>query len=109
MLYKQIVVVTTYHLGTDDFWDVWETLILKHSLNIFSSVPHPLCLRFPGKIVLFLQFLQVESHSTNASSIGAFVSQFESEIVSELMQLREDIGSAYEDLVERWQVWFRKY
>ena len=68
-----------------DFWDVREALVLKHSLNVFSSVFHLLYPSFLGKIVLFLQFLQVEPHSTNASSVRAFVSQFRPENILELM------------------------
>ena len=32
---KRIIVVTTYHLGMNNFWDVWEFLILEHSLDVF--------------------------------------------------------------------------
>ena len=98
---KWIIVVTTYHLGADDFWNVWEASVLEHSLDVFPSVLYPICPSFPGEIVLFLQFLQAEPHSTNASGVGALVSQFGPESVLELTQLREDMGSAYEDLVER--------
>ena len=35
MLCKKIIQMTIYHLGTDDFWDVWEALVLKHSFNVF--------------------------------------------------------------------------
>ena len=108
MPYKRIVVVTTYHFGTGDFWYIQKALVLKHSLDIFPSVPHFLYSSFSGKLVLFLQFLQTEPHSTNASGVGAFISQFRPENVPELTQLKKDIGFAYENLVERWQVWLGK-
>ena len=38
MPYKRIIVMTIYHLKTDDCWDVWESLILEHSLNVFSAL-----------------------------------------------------------------------
>ena len=98
---ERIIVVTTYHLGTDDFWDVWKASVLKHSLDVFPFIPHPLCLGFLDEIVLFLQFLQAEPHSTNASGVGALVSQFGPKSVPELTQLREDMSFTYEDLVER--------
>ena len=97
--------MTTDHLGTDDFWDVQEASVLKHSLDVFPSVSHFLCLSFLDKLVLFLQFLQTEPHSTNARSVRALVGQFGLKSVPELTQLKEDMGSAYEDLVERWQIW----
>ena len=70
---RQIVVVTTYYLRTDDFWDILEASILKHSIDVFLSVSYPLCPRFLGKIILFLQFLQAEPHSINASGLEALV------------------------------------
>ena len=100
--------VTTYHLRTDNFCDVQEALVLKPSLDIFPSVPYFLCPSFLGKLILFLQFLQAEPHSINASDVEALVSQFGPESVPKLTQLREDMGSTYKDLVERWQVWLRK-
>ena len=53
---KKIIVVTTYDLGTDDFWNVWEPLVLEHSLDVFlafrkvSRVSEKLCF-----LVIFLQ------------------------------------------------------
>ena len=38
MLYKRIIVVTTYHFGTNNFWDVWEASVLKHSLVILLAL-----------------------------------------------------------------------
>ena len=36
MPYKKIIVLMTYHLGADDLWDIWEPLVLEHSLNVLS-------------------------------------------------------------------------
>ena len=66
--------VTTYHLGADDFWEIWETLVLEHSFNISSSIFYLIYPKFQGKIVLFLQFLQVKSHSINVSGVEAYIS-----------------------------------
>ena len=33
---KWIIMVTTYHVGADEFWDIWEALVLEHSLDDFS-------------------------------------------------------------------------
>ena len=35
---KRIIMVTTYHLGTDDFWDVKESLILEYSFDVFPAL-----------------------------------------------------------------------
>ena len=37
MPYKQIIVLTIHHFETDDFWDIWEALVLKYSLAIFAA------------------------------------------------------------------------
>ena len=38
MSYKRMIVVMTYHLGTDGLWDIWEPLVLEHSLDILSAL-----------------------------------------------------------------------
>ena len=38
MLYKRIIVMTTYHLGMNGFWDVWESLELKQSFDVFPAL-----------------------------------------------------------------------
>ena len=85
----------------DNFWDIWEDLVLKQSLNIFLSVPYIFCPSFLGKIVPFFQFLQAESHSTNISGLGALINRFGRENVSELMQLKENMSSIYKNLIEK--------
>ena len=35
---KKIIVVTSYHLKTNDFCDIWEFLKLKYSLNFFPAL-----------------------------------------------------------------------
>ena len=37
MPYKKIIVVTTYHLKTDDLHDVLKSLKLEHSLDFFPA------------------------------------------------------------------------
>ena len=29
---------TTYHLGADDLWDIWEPSVLEHSLDFFPAL-----------------------------------------------------------------------
>ena len=35
---KRIIVVTTYHLGADDLWDIWKSSVLEHSLNFLPAL-----------------------------------------------------------------------
>ena len=35
IFYKWIIIVLTYNLRADDFWDIWKALVLEYSLNIF--------------------------------------------------------------------------
>ena len=47
----------TYDLGTDDLWDVWEPLVLEHSLNIFSALRK--VRRASEKLCFLVAFLQL--------------------------------------------------
>ena len=29
--------VTTYNLGMDDLWDIWEPLVLEHAFDVFPA------------------------------------------------------------------------
>ena len=57
ILCKKIIVMTTYHLGTDDLWDVWESLELKHSLNVFPAIRK--ARKVSKKLYFFIVFLQL--------------------------------------------------
>ena len=35
---KRIIVIITWHIKADEFWDVWDALLLKHSLNVFLAL-----------------------------------------------------------------------
>ena len=35
---KKIIVVTTYHLGADNLWDIWELSLLEHSFDFFPAL-----------------------------------------------------------------------
>ena len=38
MFCKRIIIVTTYHLGADDLWDIWEPSVLEHSLDFLPAL-----------------------------------------------------------------------
>ena len=54
---KRIIMVTTYDLGTDDLWDVWEPLVLEHSLDVLPAL-RKAC-RGSEKLRLLVVFLQL--------------------------------------------------
>ena len=35
---KKIIVVTTYQLGADDLWDIWESSVLEYSLDFLPAL-----------------------------------------------------------------------
>ena len=37
MLYKKIIIVTTYDLVVDNLWEIWEPLVLEHSFDFFLA------------------------------------------------------------------------
>ena len=76
--------VTTYDLETDDLWDVWELLVLEHSLDVLltfrkASNSQRYCL-----FVIVLQLGEFQTHGTNADLVRALRTQFDSERVPEL-------------------------
>ena len=81
---KRIIVVTTYNLVADDFWDIWEPSILEHSFNFFpafrkASSSHRFCL-----FVVVLQLGEPQTYGTNVDSVRALSTQFGSERIPEL-------------------------
>ena len=93
--------MTTYHLETDDCWDVWEFLISEHSLDVFLALWKP-CK--PSEkfcfLVVFQLLRELQSHISDVS-VKTFKYYFGLKIVPEMAQLRKDSCSAYEDLVEK--------
>ena len=76
--------MTIYDLGTDDLWDVWEPLVLEHSLDVLptfrkTSNSQRYCL-----FVILLQLGESQTHGTTADSVRALCTQFGSERVPEL-------------------------
>ena len=100
---KWVIVITTYHLGIDDFRDVWEALVLEHSLNIlsvFRKACSSECFRF---LVFVLKFGQLQSYASDFGNIRTVLSNLASKKVLELVKLGQDSCSVYKDLVERGQ------
>ena len=98
---KRIIVVTTYHLEADDVWDIWEPLVLKHSLEFFLAL-WKAC-KASKKLCFLVIFLQLRESQPHISDIGirTFKSHFGWEKVPEIVQLRKDSHFVYEDLVEK--------
>ena len=49
--------VTTYDLGTDDLWDVWEPLVSEHSLDVLPALRK--VRRVSKKLCFLVIFLQL--------------------------------------------------
>lgn len=73
--YQRIVVLATDQLCTDNFWCVWEHLVVKYPINVFLTFFQPFRLHFLSSKILALQFLQPQPHTTNADPLKLFVSQ----------------------------------
>ena len=58
-------------LCLDNFWDVGEALVVQNLVNVFPALLAKLLisLELPGLLVFILEFLQPQSHATNASFI----------------------------------------
>ena len=94
----------TYYLGADNFRDVWEALVLKHSLHVLL-VLRKVCSSESFHFFIFvLKFGQPKFHASNVSNIKIVMSNVALEEVSELVELRKNICSTYEDLVEKGEV-----
>ena len=93
--------VTTYDLRADDFWDVYEALILKHSLNIFIVLWKTCRSRCFCFVVIVLKFEQRQSHASNIDNIKTVLRYLALEEVSELVKLRKASCSVYKDLMEK--------
>ena len=66
---KKIIVVTIYHLGADDLWDIWEFLVLKHSLDILPLFRKTCSSEFLCFFVFVLQFGQSQFHISDVSNV----------------------------------------
>ena len=79
--------MTTYHLGTDDLWNVYEFLVLEHSLDILPvlwKARSSECFCF---LVFVLKFEQSQSHASNVGNKETVSSDLSSEGVLELVEL----------------------
>ena len=101
MSYKRIIVVTTYHLGVDNLWNIWESSILEHFLNIFPvlwKAYNSECFCF---LIFVLKFRQSQSHFFNVGNVKTVSNYLALERVSKSVKLGKNSCSAYEDLIER--------
>ena len=98
---KKIIVVTTYYLGADDLWDIWEPSVLEYSLNVLPLLRKTCSSEFLCFLVFVLQFGQLQSHASDVSNVRTVSSYLALEEVLELVELGKDSRSAYEDLMER--------
>ena len=81
MACKKIVVILTDKLRSNDFRNVKEALILKHSFDIYPSFKKLCSLQFFYLIVIILQIWEFKPHSSNTNIIKALVGYFASEKV----------------------------
>ena len=98
---NRIIVVTTYHLGVDDLWDIWELLVLEHSLNVLPLLRKTYNSKFLCFFVFVLQFGQLQSHASDIGNVSTVSSYPALERIPKLVELGKDSCSAFEDLMER--------
>ena len=104
MSYKWVIVVTTYHLGMDDFWDVWEALVLEHFLDFFLVLWKTSYFKCFCFFIFVLKFRQPQFYVSNISNLRTVLNDFALEGVPESVELGQDSCSTYKDLVEKGEV-----
>ena len=92
--------MTTYHLRTNDIWDVWETLVLKYPLDIFSNFWKTYRFERFYFFVIILKFGEPQSHAPDIGNIRTFWSYLALEGIPKLLELEKNICFIYEDLLE---------
>ena len=101
MSYKRIIMVTTYHLGVDDFWDIWETTVLEYSLNFLPVLWKAYSSKCFCFLVLILKFRQPQSHASNVCNVRIALNNLALKGALELVKLGQHSRSVYEDLIEK--------
>ena len=101
MPYKRIIVVTTYHLGADNLWDIWEPLVLKHSFDVLPVLRKAYSSECFCFLVFILKFGKSQFHIPNVGNVRTVLSYLTLKKVPELVELGKNNCSAYEDLIER--------
>ena len=91
--------VITYHFGIDNFWDIWETLVLEHSFDVFPALQKACSSECFYFFVVILQLKELYSHTFNIG-IRTVKNYFALEEVPKLVQLGKSSCSIYEDLME---------
>ena len=81
---KKIIVVTIYDLGTDDLWDVWQSLVLEHSLNVLPAFRKASSSQRYCLFVIVLQLGESQINGTDANLVRALCTQFSSKLVPKL-------------------------
>ena len=76
--------MTTYDLGTDDLWDVWEPLVLEHSLDVLPTFQKAFSSQCYCLFVIVLHLGESQTHGTDADLVRALRTQFGLERVPEL-------------------------
>ena len=79
--------VTTYQLGVNDFWDIWEALVLDHFLIVFSALQKKYYSRSESFyfLVIILQLEEIQSHAFDVGNIKIVSSYLTLEKVPKLV------------------------
>ena len=98
---QKIIVVTTYHLGADNLWDVCEPLVLKHSLDILLVLREACISECFCFLIFVLKIGQPQSHDSDVGNVRTVSSDLPLKRAPKLVELGQDSRSAYQELVER--------
>ena len=93
--------VITYHFRTDDLCNVWEALVLKHSISILPILWKACSSEYFCFLVFVPKFGQPQSHTSDVGIIKTVSYYLLLEKVPKLLKLEKYNYSIYEDLVER--------
>ena len=92
----------------DDFWDVWEALVLEYSLNIFPVFQNTSSSKYFCFLIVVSKFRELQFHSSNICIVGIVLSYLTLDKVSEFVELKKSSCSTYEDLVEKKELTYCK-
>ena len=104
MPYKRIIVMTTYHLGADDLWDICKLSVVEHSLDVILDLWKARSSECYCFFVFVLKFGQLQSHASDVSNVKTVSSDRSLEGVPKSVELGQDSCFEYQNLVERRQV-----
>ena len=101
MSYKKIIEVTIYDLEADVFWDIWESLVLKHFFDILSVLRKACNSKCFSFLIFILKFGQSQFYASYVGNMKTVSSYIALEGVPKSIQLGKDICSIYKDLMKR--------